>query len=133
MNTPAPSITASFSSGDRFARLHDLFRALFSKLELSARALLVPMLGIGFFLLLWGLSAPRVETSLGQLPGPFQVWQQALKSTKGATLRSYKGLNHLFVAGEGKSLPTEYGKEGHVAPQVIEDIAAWVKDASAKP
>lgn len=77
MNTPAPSITASFSSGDRFARLHDLFRALFSKLELSARALLVPMLGIGFFLLLWGLSAPRVETSLGQLPGPVQVWQQA--------------------------------------------------------
>lgn len=77
MNTPAPSITASFSSGDRSARLQDLFRALFSKLELSARALLVPMLGIGFFLLLWGLSAPRVETSLGQLPGPVQVWQQA--------------------------------------------------------
>ncbi len=62
----------------------------------------------------------------------FQVWQQALKSMKGATLRSYKGLNHLFVAGEGKSLPAEYGKEGHVAPQVIEDIAAWVKDAGAK-
>jgi len=40
---------------------------------------------------------------------------------------SYPTLNHLFVAGEGKSLPTEYAKPGHVAAAVIEDIAKFIK------
>ncbi len=39
-------------------------------------ALLLPLLGIGIFLLLWGAAASQVETSLGQLPGPAQVWEQ---------------------------------------------------------
>jgi hypothetical protein len=42
-------------------------------------------------------------------------------------MKSYPALNHLFVAGEGKSLPAEYAKPGHVAPQVIDDIAKFVK------
>lgn len=33
-----------------------------------------PAVGIGVFLLLWGLLAPLVETSLGALPGPLDVW-----------------------------------------------------------
>lgn len=37
----------------------------------------VPVLAIAGFLLLWGNLAPRVETSLGAIPGPVQVWQQA--------------------------------------------------------
>lgn len=37
----------------------------------------VPVLAIVGFLLLWGNLAPRVETSLGAIPGPVQVWQQA--------------------------------------------------------
>jgi hypothetical protein len=41
-------------------------------------------------------------------------------------MRSYPALNHLFIAGEGKSLPAEYGKPGHVAPEVIDDIAKFV-------
>jgi hypothetical protein len=40
---------------------------------------------------------------------------------------SYPALNHFFVAGEGKSLPAEYAKPGHVAQQVVEDIAKFVK------
>ncbi len=39
--------------------------------------LLLPLLGIGIFLLLWGAGASQVETSLGQLPGPAQVWEQS--------------------------------------------------------
>jgi hypothetical protein len=31
------------------------------------------------------------------------------------------------VAGEGKSLPAEYSKTGHVALAVIDDIAKFVK------
>jgi nitrate/nitrite transport system permease protein len=44
----------------------------------ASRAFVVPMLGIGLFLILWSALAARVETSLGQLPGPAQVGQQAL-------------------------------------------------------
>lgn len=39
----------------------------------------VPLLSIGIFLLLWGAGASQVQTSLGELPGPAQVWEQALQ------------------------------------------------------
>ncbi|NUB45716.1 ABC transporter permease [Fertoebacter nigrum] len=42
------------------------------------RLLGVPLLAIGVFLLLWGVLAPRVQTSLGAVPGPAQVWEQVL-------------------------------------------------------
>lgn len=38
--------------------------------------LLLPLLGIGIFLMLWSIGASQVQTSLGQLPGPAQVWEQ---------------------------------------------------------
>lgn len=41
------------------------------------RQLLLPGLGLLAFLLLWAWTAPRIETSLGAIPGPAQVWQQA--------------------------------------------------------
>jgi dienelactone hydrolase len=56
----------------------------------------------------------------------FELWKSAAGSRKNVTLRSYPALNHLFIAGEGKSLPTEYNKPGHVAPEVIDDIAKFV-------
>jgi nitrate/nitrite transport system permease protein len=37
-------------------------------------ALWPPMVGIGAFLALWAVLAPMVETSLGALPGPGDVW-----------------------------------------------------------
>lgn len=36
------------------------------------------MLGIVIFCLLWSLAASRIDTSLGQFPGPSQVYSQAL-------------------------------------------------------
>ncbi len=33
-----------------------------------------PLVGIGAFLLFWALAAPRVDTSLGALPGPVEVF-----------------------------------------------------------
>jgi nitrate/nitrite transport system permease protein len=39
--------------------------------------LVVPLLGIGLFLVAWAGLAPQVHTSLGAIPGPVQVWQQA--------------------------------------------------------
>ncbi len=57
----------------------------------------------------------------------FGLWKSAVGSQKGVVMKSYPALNHLFVAGEGKSLPAEYSRPGHVAPPVIEDIAAFIK------
>jgi uncharacterized protein len=57
----------------------------------------------------------------------FGLWKTAVGSGKGVVMKSYPALNHLFVAGEGKSMPAEYSKPGHVAAAVIEDIAKFVK------
>ncbi|MEM5584524.1 ABC transporter permease [Roseibium sp. AS2] len=42
------------------------------------RVLLIPLLGIAAFLILWGVLAPQVHTSLGAVPGPAQVWSQTV-------------------------------------------------------
>lgn len=57
----------------------------------------------------------------------FEGWKKALAGRKTATFKSYPKLNHLFIAGEGQSKPEEYAKAGHVAPEVIDDIAGWIK------
>jgi nitrate/nitrite transport system permease protein len=41
------------------------------------RSIGVPLLAIVAFLMLWSFFAARVQTSLGQIPGPAAVWQQA--------------------------------------------------------
>ncbi|PKM30657.1 MAG: nitrate ABC transporter permease [Gammaproteobacteria bacterium HGW-Gammaproteobacteria-11] len=45
-------------------------RDLFNQLGL-------PLIAIGLFLLLWAGAAAQINTSLGVLPGPVQVWEQA--------------------------------------------------------
>lgn len=42
------------------------------------RLLGVPLLAIVGFLMLWSVLAPTVQTSLGAVPGPAQVWEQAV-------------------------------------------------------
>ena len=42
------------------------------------RLLGVPILAILGFLAVWGTLAPQVQTSLGAIPGPVQVWEQAV-------------------------------------------------------
>ena len=56
----------------------------------------------------------------------FELWRKELAACDRATLRLYPKLNHLFIAGEGRSTPAEYGRLGRVAQEVIDDIAAWV-------
>lgn len=41
-----------------------------------ALTFVVPMIALAIFLLLWSAGARNVETSLGKLPGPSQVWGQ---------------------------------------------------------
>jgi dienelactone hydrolase len=80
----------------------------------SARALAIPML------ILQGERDYQV-TSVD-----FDGWKSGLASRKDVTLKLYPGLNHLFIAGAGQSLPSEYGVPGHVSADVIADVAAWI-------
>jgi dienelactone hydrolase len=57
----------------------------------------------------------------------FAGWKKALAGHKEATFKSYPRLNHLFMEGEGKAKPEEYNKAGHVAREVVDDIAGWIK------
>ena len=48
------------------------------RLDMFTRAFAVPLIGVLIFLGIWNFSASRIETSLGVVPGPVQVWQQAV-------------------------------------------------------
>ncbi|WP_264212047.1 ABC transporter permease [Leisingera thetidis] len=54
------------------------------------RLLAVPLLAIIAFLLLWGALAPRVQTSLGAIPGPGQVWEEAVSLHQDAQAKAVK-------------------------------------------
>jgi hypothetical protein len=56
----------------------------------------------------------------------FEAWKKALAGRKDTTFKSYPKLNHLFMAGEGKSSEEEYKKPGHVAPETIDDLAKFL-------
>src|SRR5210317_466533 len=43
----------------------------------AARVFVLPLVVFIIFLGLWSFSAARIETSLGQVPGPVAVWDQA--------------------------------------------------------
>lgn len=60
----------------------------------------------------------------------FQEWQQGLALRKQVTFQLYPQLNHLFIAGEGKSTPEEYQLFGNVETQVIGDLANWILSVS---
>jgi hypothetical protein len=57
----------------------------------------------------------------------FDGWKKALGGRAQVRLKSYPKLNHLFMEGEGKAKPEDYTKAGHVAEEVVDDIAEWVK------
>jgi len=65
-----------------YASSTPLLQKLKAKLpEFSGQALLqnltLPTIGIALFLLFWQVTAPMVDTSLGQFPSPANVWEQA--------------------------------------------------------
>lgn len=59
----------------------------------------------------------------------FANWQRAVGGKEGTSLKSYPSLNHLFMSGEGKCLPNEYLKAGHVSEEVMDDIARFIKSS----
>lgn len=80
----------------------------------EARKLSIPIL------ILYGerdFQVPRID---------FDLWKSGLEGRKDVTARSYPALNHAFVAGSGPSTEKEYNVPGHVAPEVVGDIAKFV-------
>ena len=62
----------------------------------------------------------------------FKDLAEGLKARQDVTLKSYPKLNHLFLEGEGKSLPAEYSTPGHIPAYVLDDIAAFVKKPAGR-
>ena len=75
------------------------------------RVLFIPLIGIAVFLTLWGLLAPQVQTSLGAVPGPAQVWEQAVnlwddhirEREKAATFYERQDERNAKLDAEGKA------------------------------
>ncbi len=74
--TSAGDVSAASDESKITARWRVWLRRFDGKALLAAT--LPPLLGIVVFLGLWALFAPRVHTSLGALPGPWEVLQQAI-------------------------------------------------------
>lgn len=98
------------------------------------QVLVVPLAGIVAFLLLWGALAPQVKTSLGAVPGPAEVWKQAVnlyddhaaERTKEAAfyVRQAERNRKLEAAGKGDQVKfrTYTGK-----PTYLDQIATSLK------
>ncbi len=56
----------------------------------------------------------------------FAQWRTAVGARPDVTLKEYPALNHFFIAGSGPSVPAEYFTAGHVAEEVVRDIATWI-------
>ena len=95
-----------------------------------------------YWLDLRGYNPAAVAASLGQPmlllqggrdyqvpPTELALWKAALQGRSNVTTKTYAPLNHLFMAGTGVSVPAEYATAGHVDAAVIEDVAAFVKQA----
>jgi dienelactone hydrolase len=53
-------------------------------------------------------------------------WREAIDGRAHSRVEIYPALNHLMISGEGDSTPAEYETPGHVFPQLVTDIAAWI-------
>ena len=58
----------------------------------------------------------------------FEAWKAALAAAPDAAFRLFPKLDHRFVEGVGPSTPAEYGRPAHVAPEVVEAVAAFLRD-----
>ena len=56
----------------------------------------------------------------------FAGWNETFFGNTSVTLKTYPLLNHFFIEGTGVPTNAEYLIEGHVAEEVISDIASWV-------
>jgi hypothetical protein len=56
----------------------------------------------------------------------FALWKKELSGKTNVTFMYYPRLNHLYMEGEGKSVPSEYYTFGAIPDYVSADIANWI-------
>jgi nitrate/nitrite transport system permease protein len=78
------------------------------------RLALVPSLSIAAFLTLWAVLAPQVQTSLGAIPGPAQVWEQALVLNQNAVEERLKEAEFYAEQAEKNAALIAEGKPDEV-------------------
>ena len=79
-----------------------------------------PVVGVGTFLALWAVLAPMVETSLGALPGPGDVWT------------AFLGLMEENAAARAEAAVAEMGSDGRVVLVAEAVLAGDAEDATAE-
>ena len=60
-------------------------------------------------------------------PSEAKKWKNGSKNKQSKTI-IYPHLNHMFFAGEGVCLPSEYEKEGHFSQETLNDIVNWISE-----
>lgn len=60
------------------------------QLKAIGKSILIPVASVGLFLLVWSFGASKIQTSLGQVPGPTMVWNQAKELWKQHTAEREK-------------------------------------------
>lgn len=55
------------------------------------------------------------------------LWQKSLTTRNNVQWRTYPALNHIGIAGTGRSSLQEYTQPGHVDATLIDDVATWIK------
>ncbi len=92
-----------FLSGDRLVRMTNVV----------TRNILVPLAAILVFLMLWTAGAKQVQTSLGELPGPAQVWDQTVNlygehlAERDKETSFYERLDQRIAKAEAAGQPAE--------------------------
>lgn len=84
----------------------------------AVRIFILPLIAFGLFLVLWGAAAARIETSLGQVPGPAEVWRQAANLV--AEHRAERAREAAFYERQEQrnqeKLAADPGAEVHIRP-----------------
>ncbi len=75
------------------------------------RLLGVPLLAIACFLFLWASLAPTVQTSLGAIPGPSQVWTEAVNLHEDAVAKGESRAKFEAQVAELNERRIEQGRE----------------------
>lgn len=57
----------------------------------------------------------------------WQRWKSAFHDDPAVAFKLFDRLNHLGIAGDGDGSLAEYQQPGHVDPQLIDDVAGWLK------
>ncbi len=60
-------------------------------------------------------------------PSELQGWEKALAGRPNVTFNTYPSMDHLLLDGSGPATPAEYSVPGHVDPQLVADVAAWIR------